>query len=75
MKDFNNLLLGIACFAILIYMFADGKEYINNKITHWKRMDLIKEKEELVKLKNTIEIENTLNLADSLSYAIDNELN
>ena len=56
-------------FSSLIIAFSFEKD------EHQKRMDLIEEKKELVDLQKRVELEQTIQWADSLSLEIDKKLN
>jgi CHASE1-domain containing sensor protein len=56
-------------FSSLIIAFSFEKD------EHQKRMDLIEEKKELVDLQKRVELEQTIQWADSLSLEIDKQLN
>jgi CHASE1-domain containing sensor protein len=56
-------------FSSLIIAFSFEKD------EHQKRMDLIEEKKELVDLQKRVELEQTIQWADSLALEIDKQLN
>jgi len=59
----------ISCFSSLIIAFSLEKD------EHQERMNLIEEKKELVDLQKRVELEQTIQWADSLSLEIDKQLN
>lgn len=74
MENLSMLFLGLFVLTILFYKFGGGKKLIQNKINHWERMDLIEEKQELIKLRGSIDFESTLNTTDSLIGVINSQL-
>lgn len=74
MENLSMLFLGLFVLTILFYNFGGGNKLISNKINHWERMDLIEEKQELIKLRGSIDFESTLNTTDSLIGVINNQL-